>query len=242
MAEDGRVTAVTVGAIDAGAEGDGTEIMDRAGIVQGCTMADGAVAAEGMTDGAADQAEVGGAVAEVAVVLMGDGNQVGGAAWIMTGGTGRGGGHIARCLVVRLDVAGVVGGSIGDVAELTINVGPAFAIGNLLLVGGIVAAAAGEGAIGNMFAGAVTVVAVDAGQRRRKVKQDVVVLIDVGIDRIDRVMTELAGAGSIESAAFEHTGDAGVTVVAIALVGIGNEISSGMAARGAGWSGAQAGV
>ena len=86
---------MAVGAIDAGAKGDGTEIMDCAGIVQGRAMADGAVAAERMTDGAADQAEVGGAVAEVAVVLMGDDNQVGGAARIMTGGTGRVGGHIA---------------------------------------------------------------------------------------------------------------------------------------------------
>ena len=140
--------------------------------------------------------------------------------------------------MVRLDVAGVVGGSIGAVAELTINVGPTFAIGNLLLVGGIVAAATGEGTIENMFTGAVTVVAVGAWQGRRKVKQDMVVLTDVGIDLIDRVMTELAITGASGCTALEDTGYAGVAAVAIVLMGIENKISAGMAARGAGWRGA----
>lgn len=69
-----------------------------------------------------------------------------------------------------------------------------------------------------------------------------IVLGDVGFDRIDRAVTELAVAGTNGSAALEDPGDSGVAVGAITLVGISNEIGAGMAARGAGWCAAQGGV
>ena len=62
---------MTVGAIDAGAKGDGTEIMGRGSVVQGRAVANSATTAAAMTNGATDKLKVGGTVAKVAVVLMG---------------------------------------------------------------------------------------------------------------------------------------------------------------------------
>lgn len=157
---------MTVRAIGPRAKGDVTEIMGSCGVVQGRAMAIGATPSPGMTASAPGKLEIGNTMTEVAVITVSNANQIGGPSGIMAGGTSRGGGDVAQALVIRLDIAGVVGRPIGAVTGLTINTRPALAIGNLLQIGGIVTAGASKSACAGYFAdmlhGPVTVVAVAA--------------------------------------------------------------------------------
>lgn len=86
----GGITAVAVGANTPTAKGDGAFVMYGIGVVAGCAMTNGTVPATLMACGAANQAEIGGAVAEVAVVLVSDGNRVVCAGGVMAKGAGGG--------------------------------------------------------------------------------------------------------------------------------------------------------
>lgn len=112
LTHDGRIAAVAVGTGGPGAKGNGTLCVDSGAVVVGRPMAEGAVAAVLVAGGATNQAEVRGAMAIIAVVFMGGNDQVGGARGVMAGGAGGSRGHIAFGLVIGLDVAGVIGGSI----------------------------------------------------------------------------------------------------------------------------------
>jgi len=140
---------VAVGAGNAGAKGDGTVIVDGGAVVASGAMAQGATATTGVACGAADQAEVGGTVAEVAVILMDIGNYIQGACWIVAGGTGRGRGHVAACLVILLHILRVVGWSIAAMAGLAINFVIGLAQENLgleIFVVGVMTGRTGNGA------------------------------------------------------------------------------------------------
>jgi len=115
------VAAVAVGAGGASAKGDESMIVYRCTVVACRAMTQGAAAPASMACGTADQTEVGGTVAEVAVILMNVGNCIQGVGWVMAGGADRGGSHIAACLVVLLEILWMVGWPIASVASLTIN-------------------------------------------------------------------------------------------------------------------------
>jgi len=90
LAKVGCITAVAVGANAPGAKGDGALVMYGIGVVTGWAMANGAVPTTLVSCGAANQAEIGGAVAEVAVVLVDDANHVSGVGRVVASGTGGG--------------------------------------------------------------------------------------------------------------------------------------------------------
>lgn len=129
---------------------------------------------------------------------------------------------------------------------LAINTCPALTIGNLLLVGGIMAAGTSKGAAGrhpaDMLNRTITVVAIDTGQGRSKVKLDVIMLSGVWVNRVNRAVTELTVARAAAGATLQDASDGGVTVGASTLMDITNQVGAGVTACCAGWCGAKGGV
>lgn len=240
LAKVGRVAGVAVGAGGAGAKTDGAEIVHRGGVMQGRAVAHRTVAAALVAKGAAGQAKVRGVMAVIAIVLVGDGDQVCGAGRVVASGAGRGSGHVPHDFMVGLDVAGMVAGPITDVAFTAIDADSLLAPVDLILIGGVigvVTGGTGDGAIlgssadmpGDVGCG----VAIGTRQGGAVVEDDMVMLGGMWVCRINQGVTEFTITRTIDGAPLEHAGGCGVTVSAGVLVDIGNETGPGVASGGA---------
>lgn len=163
-----------------------------------------------MAASAINQAEVGGAVAEVAVAFVDAANHVSAARGIMTGNTGRRENHITAALMVLLDIAGMVVVPIGVMVALdAIDTVAKSAPEDFLFVEvvvGIVTGGTDNGATyshpAQVLAGAITVVTIGAGQGWGLIKFNLIVLGDVGGSNTNRAMTQFTAARTYAGTTF----------------------------------------
>lgn len=241
LARDSAVTAVTVRTDAPAPKGDRAHVVDGIAVVPGSTMTDGTVSAADMAARAIDQAEVGGAVAEVAVAFVEAANHVSAARGIMTANTGRCESHIAAGLMVLLDIAGMV---VVPIRTMTLNaidtVAKSTPVDFLFVEGvvGIVTGITDNGATyshpAQMLAGAIAVVAIGAGQGWSLIKFNLIVLGYVGGSNTNRAMAQFTAARPGAGTTLQDAGDGGVAGIALILMDVGNYFNLGMTACGAG--------
>ena len=243
MTKDAGITAVAVGTSAPGAKADRAFVVDCRAVMRSRAMTNCTISAAGMTAGAVDQAEVAGTVTEAAIIFMKTDNNVYSTSGIMANGASRGCDHIAACLMVFLDVEGMVVWSIKRMMALnTIYAVTLFAPENFLLVCAIVGimtactndSADSSGDPTHMFGSAIDIVTIDTGQGRSEVKFDLIVLGSMWGNRIHRAMTELAITRACAGTAFQYSGGGSVARIALIFMDIGDHSNFKMTACGAG--------